>query len=341
MNRTPRLSNALCVVIAIAFSFPVYAYQGPQASAFNEAVSTTVPTSALWRDRGNIGSLDLVNGAGGKTHQPTGKFTFVKEDRGGSQPKFEIVDEQGVQWKAKLGDESKAETAATRLLWAAGYYTDEDYYVAELRVENMPKLSRGSEFVSADGVVRGVRLEREVKGQKKTGNWSWSNPPLEGTKEMNGLRIMMALMNNWDVKTINNAVYEVPGEEPKYAVSDLGATFGSTGGLGTMRRNKSRLDDYSESKFIDETAPEEVNLTLKSRPIFLLAISPFHYFKLAGRAKVAQDIPRADAKWLGQLLGQLSAEQIRDCFRGAGYSPVEVEGFAKVVQGRIADLNQL
>jgi hypothetical protein len=56
---------------------------------------------------------------------------------------------------------------------------------------------------------------------------------------------------------------------------------------------------------------------------------------------VVKDIPRTHAKWLGRLLGRLSAQQIRDCFRAAGYSPEEVEGFARVVQGRIADLNQL
>ena len=150
----------------------------------------------------------------------------------------------------------------------------------------------------------------------------------------------MALMNNWDVKTMNNSIYEVPGEVSYYAVSDLGATFGKTGGVGAGR-TKSRLDHYSSSKFIDETELEVVDLTLKSRPLFLLAIDPYHYLKLAARAKVGKNIPRTHAKWLGQLLGQLSAEQIRDCFRTAGYSPTEVEGFAKVVQGRIKDLNQL
>jgi hypothetical protein len=56
---------------------------------------------------------------------------------------------------------------------------------------------------------------------------------------------------------------------------------------------------------------------------------------------IVKKIPRTHAKWVGQLLGRLSAEQIRDCFRAAGYSPEEVEGFAQVVQGRIAELNQL
>ena len=41
---------------------------------------------------------------------------------------------------------------------------------------------------------------------------------------MSGLRIMMALMNNWDLKSANNSVYAVEGESPRYVVSDLGAT---------------------------------------------------------------------------------------------------------------------
>src|SRR5215217_3973201 len=163
MGRTLRLSNALCIAIA----FPSLAYQALQAQAFNEAVATIVPSSGLWRDRGDIGSLDLFYGTGGKEHQPGGTFTFVKEDTGGSQPKFVVIDQQDVTWKAKLGVESRSETAATRLLWAAGYFTDEDYYLPELRIEKMTKLNRGSKFVSKNGVVQGVRLERSVEGQKK------------------------------------------------------------------------------------------------------------------------------------------------------------------------------
>jgi len=41
------------------------------------------------------------------------------------------------------------------------------------------------------------------------------------------------------------------------------------------------------------------------------------------------------------LLGQLSDEQIRDCFRAAGYSPDAVEGYTAVIKDRIKDLNQL
>ena len=57
--------------------------------------------------------------------------------------------------------------------------------------------------------------------------------------------------------------------------------------------------------------------------------------------EVAKHIPRADAKWIGGLLGQLCAQQISDALSCAGFSPEEVEGYTKVVKARIAELNQL
>ena len=54
---------------------------------------------------------------------------------------------------------------------------------------------------------------------------------------------------------------------------------------------------------------------------------------------IVKDIPVADARWLGKLLEPLSDEQIRDCFRAAGYSPEEVEGNAAMVKERIRELN--
>src|SRR5579871_6348661 len=118
-----------------------------RASAAEE---TSAKAPVLWTDRGDIRALDMIGGPGGREHQPTGRFTFVKEDMGGTSPKFIVRDEQGVRWKAKLGQEVKSETAATRLVWAAGYFTDEDYYLPEVHIDNMPKLKRGSQFVTGD-----------------------------------------------------------------------------------------------------------------------------------------------------------------------------------------------
>ena len=113
----------------------------------------------IWHDRGNISALDLVNGSGGKNHKPGTKFKFIKESSSGTSPKFEVEDEHGAKWKVKLGPEVKSETAATRLIWAVGYFVDDDYYQPQIHVHGLIPLSRGQEFVSGD-TVKDVRLER-------------------------------------------------------------------------------------------------------------------------------------------------------------------------------------
>ena len=114
----------------------------------------------IWRDPGDVASLDLTYGAGGRANapSPTGTFTFVQEDGSASSPKFEVVDDRGVTWKVKLAPESQPETAATRFLWATGYFVDEDYYVAELTVNGLSTLHRGQELVHPGGMVHGARL---------------------------------------------------------------------------------------------------------------------------------------------------------------------------------------
>jgi len=339
MNRTNNILNTACAVALLAISAPLHAYQAPPAEALDTPAGTAVQPSGLWHDPGNIASLDMTGGPGGKEHAPAGKFTFLKEDKKGTSPKFDVVDEQGVHWRAKLGEESKSETAATRLVWAAGYFTDEDYYLAELHVDKMGKLDRGRQFVSGDGVVRGVRLERKLKGEKKDGNWSWFKNPFVGTKELNGLRIMMALINNWDLKEVNNSIYEEKSGGRRYVVSDLGASFGKTGNVVT--RSKSNPGDYNGTGFIQKVTQKRVDFFLSSRPLVLSVADVSNYARRTHMQDIVKDIPVADAKWLGHLLEQLSEEQIRDCFRAAGYSPEEVEGYGAIVKERIKDLATL
>lgn len=296
----------------------------------------------IWHDPGNILSLDLVYGAGGKEHEPAeGEFKFVKEDTNGTTPKFDIVDSSGVKWRAKLGIDAKTDTAATRLLWAVGYFVTENYYLPEVHVTGISKrtISRGQKYISDDGTMHEARLKRRPKGEKKGGNWSWFNNPFVGTKEFNGLRVMMALLNNWDLKEVNNGILVEKDGEKHYSVTDVDASFAKTGNYFT--RSKGDLKAYQTAKFVEKTTPEEVDFVMSSRPFLFSAIDVGNYTTRTKMQDVAKHIPRADAKWLGGLLGQLSASQISDAFRTAGFSPEEVEGFTKVVQARIAELNAL
>ena len=287
-----------------------------------------------------MASLNLFYGAGGKAHAPDarGRFTFVKEDMHATSPKFDVVDGHGVHWKVKLGEERSSETAATRFLWAAGYFVDEDYYLAKLKVRHMPKLHRGQSFVSADGTVRRARLERTSKDVKKVGDWDWFKNPFLGQRELNGLRVMMSLVNNWDLDQKNNSIDAVDGER-RYVVSDVGASFGNTGNM--LTRSKSAPKDYADSTFIENATSPLVDFVLHSRPFFLSAVNVSYYRDRTRMEQITRNIPRADAKWLGHRLSMLSAAQIRDGFRSAGYTRQEVETYTQAMRKRIAELEAL
>ena len=137
----------------------------------NKSEKTAVQVPALlWKDPTNISVRNLRYGQGGERHSPhTTVFRFVKEDLSGSNPKFIVTDQSGVKWKIKLGAEAKPEVAASRLVWAVGYFTPEDYYLPELQVTGMPtQLHRGKQFVAADGTMRAARYSpEEVEGYAK------------------------------------------------------------------------------------------------------------------------------------------------------------------------------
>ena len=209
------------IAIALFLPGPAYPYKRTNLAQLDNK-RTVKKSVVIWRQPYDIRTRNLFYGPGGKAGQPQGPFRFIEEDRGGSNPKFIVEDARKVRWKVKLGNEAQPETAATRLLWAVGYFTDVNYYRQRLRVKGLPKLERGQKYVS-NGTAHGARLERVVK---KVDDWSWFDNPFVGTKEFNGLRVMMALMNNWDLKQGNNAIYHLRGGEQRYVVNDLGDTFG-------------------------------------------------------------------------------------------------------------------
>jgi hypothetical protein len=327
----------LCAALVLALAAGVAAQQKDSSA---NPPGTVASSDRLWRDPGDMTALDLTHGAGGKTNAPdaTGRFTFVNEDAVASSPKFDVTDAYGVFWKVKLGEEARSETAATRFLWAAGYLVDQDYYLAELTVAGLPVLRRGQEFVSAGGVVRGARMERKPATVTKLGDWDWFDNPFVGDREMNGLRVMMSLLNNWDLKQGNNSVYAVDGER-HFVVSDAGATFGNTGNV--MTRSKSAPQEYEDSRFQSTTTPAFVDFVLHSRPFFWNAVAVPAYRERARMERITRQIPRADAKWLGQRLAQLTDTQIRDAFCAAGYSAADVDILTRAIRLRIAALEAL
>src|SRR4051812_39955647 len=126
-----RISNALIASTLLILSLLVAVTPAKDS----RAGLNTVPgkgTPVLWRMPSDIASRDLFYGPGGKAHEPKGPFTFDKEDSDGSNPKFDVIDQDGVHWRVKLGPEVRPETVASRLVWGAGYFANEDYFVPVL-----------------------------------------------------------------------------------------------------------------------------------------------------------------------------------------------------------------
>jgi hypothetical protein len=144
------------IILALFLALPVLAQQAKTAAA-------------LWRDRGDVAALDLLNGPGGKEHQPGTHFKFIEESKGGTAPKFEVEDENGAKWKVKLGPEVKSETAATRLLWAAGYFADEDYYRPQIRVQGKGSHAARSTSQMVASSMRCVWSAKTPGRNRKTG----------------------------------------------------------------------------------------------------------------------------------------------------------------------------
>lgn len=326
------------ITFILACVGPAYGQKQHQESKHELKAAPAI--SALWNDPGDIQARDLFDGPGGKGHEPRGPMTFIQEDSKGTNPKFDLKDRNGETWRAKLGVEAQPETAAVRLLWAVGYFADADYFLPELKVDGMPTLTRGGNLVDPGGIVHNVRLKD--RPEKKKGYWRWDHNPFSGTRGLNGLRVLMALINNWDLADENTSIYKdkESGRE-MYLVSDLGASFGTTGYHYYGGWSKNDPEAYARSKFISHVHSDYIDFNIPTHPPVLYIFGILGWTRHLQERGITKHIPRADVKWIAGLLAQLGPEQIRDAFRAAGYSETQISILARAVRERIEQLNQL
>ncbi|MFC6644570.1 hypothetical protein ACFQBQ_02985 [Granulicella cerasi] len=293
----------------------------------------------------NVSSLDLFLGPGGADGQPKPPFTFIDEDKNGTNPKLNAKDATGQSWRVKLGPEARPEVVATRLLWAMGYFVEDDYVLPEATVSNL-QMKRGKGEIAENGLIKDARFAHKPDGQKKAGIWEWKANPFFGKREFNGLRVMMALMNNWDLKDVNNAVFVDKDKHQQYlVVSDIGATFGGNAFNLPIANSKGNIEAYEKSGFIDKTHDGMVDFATPKAPGAALLKTGGtlvgEYFHRRGFDWIGNNIPVEDARWMGEQLGALSHQQLVDAFRAGHFPADEVDRYVIVVENRIAQLKHL
>src|SRR5687767_12215783 len=273
--RAARATAILAITFFISCASVTYAQE-------KEKKALPKGTQILWREPTDIASRDLLLGPGGEQMKPDlSRITFVKEETGGYSKKYRVKDGQGRVWVAKIGKEAQSETAAVRFVWAVGYVSEINYLAPRVTIEGK-------------GSFENVRFEARPENVDRFDPWLWKSNPFSGKRELQGLKVLMALMENWDLKDDNNGILAVRRNgkiELHYIVSDLGTTFGKTGGqkspmafIRSIKGSRYEPEDYVKDAFVDGVEGTMVRLDYEGK-----------------NSDLMRDITIADAKWIGGL----------------------------------------
>lgn len=276
------------------------------------------PTSAqiaeLWVDPGR--NRDLFWGVGGRelAPDPAARYTVIEMKRGGFSRGYTVKDPGGREWSIKFPPEAATEVAASRILWGIGYHQPPVYYLPEWQA---------SKATSPNPQLPARFRERApaFHGLESGDTWSYYENPFVGTRQMNGLLTLQAMLGNSDLKDLQNAVYTlttpVEGAKRWYVARDLGQTFGRTGAVDPPRGDP---DVFDETRFILGVEDGYVRFDYHGRHgVLFERISP------------------ADVRWVCQRLAALSDEQLQDAFRAAGYPKAIADRFIRRLEQKIAE----
>jgi hypothetical protein len=270
----------------------------------------------LWMEPRDLEERDLFYGVGGRAlaPDPAAVFRFRAEKKGlrGFSPAYDVEDERGRTWNAKLGAESRPEVLASRIIWALGYHQPPTYYLANWKLER-----DGSESEQGN-----ARFRPQLETLDRTGHWDWSDNPFLQTQAFRGLLVLMVFLNNWDLTLDNTAIYDLAteweGVRRWYVVGDVGASISRN--RGSVRQGtRGDIDGFQHQGFIRGVENGRVRFDWHGRDAYLL-----------------ENLTTADVRWTCALLARLRPAQWDAALRAAGYAPEEAARLQASFDERIA-----
>jgi hypothetical protein len=275
----------------------------------------------MWVEPTDIASRDLYNGPWGAANAPDPKdvYELVELKHTGVNLGMTVKDSKGREWSVKqpfpgnLDSEAPVEVVVSRLLSAIGYHQPPVYH--------LPAFTLKDDF--GRHVETGGRFRLKTDKIKEVDVWDWASNPFVGTKEYQGLIVLLTMFNSTDLKNSNNSLYEHrDGDlvEQWYVARDVGSAFGDT---HRMAPRKNHVESFEQMPFV------------------LGVSNGFVDFAYQGWYKnlVEERIKPEEVAWACNLLGQLSDKQLQDAFRAAHYEPDIANRFIaklreKIQQGR-------
>lgn len=312
-NRRQAIRRAAWVLSAVA-SLWVIGCSATKIQSTLPGPPSAEQLAQLWiqpeRDR------DLFYGVGGKALAPDPKatYTVIEIKRGGFSRGYTVTGPGDREWSAKFPPEANTEVTASRLHWGIGYHQPPIYLLtnwsAEKATSPNPQLP-----------ARFREKKPDLRGLDAGDPWSYYQNPFVGTRQLNGLLALQAMLGNSDLKDEQNVLYkldkELEGATRWYVARDLGQTFGRTGVLEAPRGD---IKVFEETPFIRGVENGKVR------------------FDYRGRHKALfENITPADVRWVCERLNRLSDEQWQAAFRAGGFGEPVAARFIRRMKQKIAE----
>ena len=283
-----------------------------------------VDFAALWVEPADLGSRNFFDGPGGQALAPaeSARYELIAVDSKGYSGGYDVRDRQGVKWSVKIGKEAQPEVTVSRVLSGLGFHQPPVYLLHDWQLDG----------AAADPAsLRMARFRRDAEDAKVVADWSWYENPFIGSQPFQGLLVANVMLNNWDWKTSNNKIYDLPsaqnGPTRVYVVRDLGASLGKTSfpsflkwtpmrGMGQGSRND--VDGFEEQGFIKSVDGQKVR---------------FDYNGI--HRKLVDTITRDDVIWTARLMSRVSDDQWRDAFRAGGFTASQQQRYIAKLKSKI------
>lgn len=277
----------------------------------------------LWQEPTDLLVRDLFFGPGGAALAPPstdGSYQFVAFKTSGTNPGYDVRDASGRMWSVKLGIEAQPEVTTSRILWAMGFHQPPQYFVHQFTLTGIDA-----------GVKTNARFRTEQEQWRPAGDWSWYENPFMNAPQFRGLIVAQLMLNNWDLKTANNRLYEATDAAMKprrmFMVRDVGASLGHSKQarffkvLGTMgsQGSKNDIDGFEQQGFIKKVDGDKVS---------------FDYRGLNQALVDRVTVP--DVIWACELLAKIPDGHWQAAFNAGAFPEENANRFIKKIKEKVA-----
>jgi hypothetical protein len=282
----------------------------------------TADIAELWQEPADLLQRDLFYGPGGAALAPAneGTFQFLAYKTSGTNPGYDVKDASGRVWSVKLGVEAQSEVTSSRILWAMGYPQPATYFLQQFTL------------TGTDAGVKSIARFRTDLDQWKPGaEWSWYENPFVGTRPFRGLIVAQLVLNNWDMKTVNNRIYDATDASAvprrQYTVRDVGSSLGHSrqfrlfAMLGTrgLQGSKNDLEGFEQQGFIERVDGNKI------------------HFDYRGMNQALVDtITVPDVIWACERLAQIPDGHWQAAFKAGWYPQAEADRYIAKIKEKIA-----